>query len=85
MKGLKQLLTQVYGLPPRFRQRVFYDGESLKDTVRLDSPMDLDLVLLTFTDVSQRQVDDLAAAARQGSVSKVGSFTTVYIHRRFRK
>ena len=79
VKGLKQHLTQVYGLPPRFRQRVFFNGESLKDAVRLDSPMNLDLVLLTFTDVSARQVDDLGTAARQGSVSKVGSFETMCI------
>ena len=36
--------------------------------------MDLDLVLLTFSDVSERQVEELAAAATQGSISEVGSF-----------
>ena len=88
VKGLKQRLTQVYGLPPPFRQRVLLNGESLKDAVRLDSPMNLDLALLTYADVSQDQIDDLAAAARQGSVSKVGSLQTVHIHklhRQFRK
>ena len=46
VKGLKQRLTQLHGLPPRFRQRVLFHGESLNDTVTLDSPMDLDIVLL---------------------------------------
>ena len=47
VKGLKQRLTQPpHDLPPRFRQRVFLHGESLKDTVTLDSSMDLDIVLL---------------------------------------
>ena len=78
MKGLKQHLNRLHGLPPRFRQRILFRGETLKDTVRLDSAMNLDLVLLTFADVSEQQVEDLADAAEQGSVSQVGSFETVY-------
>ncbi|CAE7945673.1 ANKRD50, partial [Symbiodinium sp. KB8] len=73
VKGLKQRLSDLHGLPPRFRQRVFFHGEPLKDDMTLDSPMNLDLVLLTFADVSQRQVDELAAAALQGSLSEVES------------
>ena len=81
VKGLKQHLNQVYGLPSRFRQRVLFNGESLKDTVKLDSPMNLDLVLLTLADVSQKQVNYLAAAAMQGSVSQVGRLQAGFPHR----
>ena len=79
VKGLKRHLNRLHCLPPRFRQRILFRGETLKDTVRLDSAMNLDLVLLTFADVSQQQVEDLADAAEQGSVSEVGSFETVYL------
>ena len=79
VKGLKQRLTQLHGLPPRFRQRVFCHRENLEEAVRLDSPMDLDLVLLTLSDVSERQVEELAAAATQGSISEVGSFEPAYM------
>ena len=85
VKALKQRLAQRRGLPPRFRQRVLFRGEILKDTVTLDSPMNLDLVLLTFADVSQKQVDCLAAAAMQGRMSEVGrvdlqSLYSIYIY-----
>ena len=72
MRGLKQLLNQRHGLPPRFRQRVLAHGKYLEDSATLDSPMDLCLVLLSFTDVLQSQVDDLVAAAQQGSMTEVG-------------
>ncbi|CAE6924894.1 Kidins220 [Symbiodinium sp. KB8] len=80
VRGLKQHLTQLHGLPPRFRQRVFFHGENLEDDVKLDSPMDLDLVLLTFADVSAEQVEELTAVAGRGSVSEVRSSETVYMH-----
>ena len=85
VKALKQRLTQLHGFPPRFRQRVLFHGENLTDDVTLDSPMYLDLLLLTFADVSQRQVDKLAAAALQGSLSEVGSLETVDAHGPTRK
>ena len=72
VRSLKQLLTQLHGLPPRFRQRVLAHGKDLEDSATLDSPMDLRLVLLSFTDVPQSQVDDLTAIAQQGSMTEVG-------------
>ena len=77
VKGLKLRLNRLHGLPPRFRQRVLFHGEILKDEVTLESPMNVDLVLLAFVDVSQEQVEALAAAAMQGSISKVGGFETL--------
>ena len=84
VKALKQRLTQLHGFP-RFRQRVLFHGENLTDDVTLESQLNLDLLLLTFADVSQRQVDKLAAAALQGSVSEVGSLETVDAHGPIRK
>ncbi|CAE7632510.1 ANK3 [Symbiodinium sp. CCMP2456] len=73
VRGLKQKLIELHGMPPRFRQRILLNGESLEDTVKLDRPMDLELVLLTFADVSEEAVEDLNDAAREGSVAKVQS------------
>ena len=66
VRGLKRRLHQLHGLPPRFRQRVLAHAQDLEDSVPLDSPMDLDLVLLSFTDVSESQGDNLVDAARRG-------------------
>ena len=38
---------------------------------RLDTPMDLDLVLLHFAEASKQQVGDLVEAASRGSVADV--------------
>ena len=48
-RSLKQRLHRLHGLPPRFRQRLFHCGRPLDDMDRLelDSPMDVELVLLT--------------------------------------
>ena len=51
--------------------------------MRLDSHMDLDLVVLTFSDVSEGQVETLAAAASQGSISEVGSVEPAYMLEQF--
>ena len=80
---MKLRLSHLHGLPPRFRQRVFYRGENLEEAVRLDSPTDLDLVVLTFSDVSEGQVETLAAAASQGSISEVGSVEPAYMLEQF--
>eukprot|EP00439_Symbiodinium_sp_Y106_P031928 s195_g3.t2 len=73
VRGLKQCLNQLHGFPPRFQQRIRLHGESLKDSVKLDSAMDLEIVLLSFVDVPQQQADDLAAAASQGRTAEVES------------
>ena len=77
VRDLKDRLNQRHGMPPRFRQRILFHGKSLDDTTQLDSAMDLDLVLLTFADVTQSQVDDLTAAAAEGSMDEVGSLESV--------
>ena len=37
VKALKHRLAQLHTLPPRFRQRVLFHGENLKDDVTLHS------------------------------------------------
>ena len=49
VKELKLHLHQLHGLPTRFRQRLLRGGNPMDDSVALDSPMDLDLVLLTYS------------------------------------
>ncbi|CAE7193983.1 Kidins220, partial [Symbiodinium natans] len=62
-RSLKQRLSQLPGVPARFRQRLLLDGSGLEDADELDSPMDLKLVLLPFADVSGRQAEDFVEAA----------------------
>ena len=72
VRGLKQLLSQRHGLPPRFRQRVLACGKDLEDSATLDSPMDLCLVLLSFTDADRSEVDELIDSAHWGNIAEVG-------------
>ena len=46
--ALKQQLHRLHGLPTRFRQRLFHGSNLLEDAAKLDSPLDLDLVLLPY-------------------------------------
>lgn len=67
VKSLKQRLQQVHGLPPRFRQRISSRGSILEDTAKLDSSMDLELVLLPCSVASQAQADELVTATHSAS------------------
>eukprot|EP00439_Symbiodinium_sp_Y106_P072998 s742_g13.t1 len=71
VKALKQRLNKSHGLPPRFRQRLLQEGQTLDDAFQLDSPMDLQVVLTTFAKPSHCQVEQLIIAARDGFVSEV--------------
>ncbi|CAE7221135.1 MTR1 [Symbiodinium natans] len=71
VRALKQRLHEQQGLPPRFRQRLLHEGCTLEDGVKLDSEMDLQVVVLTFSDVSDDQRRALVFAARDGNVVKV--------------
>ena len=72
VRAWKRHLYQLRGFPLGPRQRFFLHGERLEDTFKLDTPMDLDVVLLPFVEVSQRQVHDLVEAAGHGSMAIVG-------------
>ena len=45
VKALKERLHHLHGLPPRFRQRLLHRGSTLDDAYKLDSPLDLNLVV----------------------------------------
>ena len=64
VEALKQRLTQLHGFPPRFRQRVL-QRRDLGGRSEAGLPQDLG--------PHSAQVEELAAAATQGSVSEVGS------------
>ena len=48
VRALKRRLSQLPGSHPRFRQRLLLNGRQLEDATELDSPTDLQLVLLPF-------------------------------------
>ena len=73
VKELKLHLHQLHGLPTRFRQRLLRGGNPMDDSVALDSPMDLDLVLLTYSAASPRQADKLVQYADCGLAAEVRS------------
>eukprot|EP00439_Symbiodinium_sp_Y106_P026427 s1775_g3.t1 len=51
VRCVKLHLHRLHGCPSRFRQRLLLHGERLADAVKLESTMELDLVLLTFVEV----------------------------------
>ena len=71
VRSLKQQLNRVHGFPTRFRQRLLLGDKPLADSTLLDSPMDLALVVLMHSAASQAQLDELVAAAANGSPSEV--------------
>ncbi|CAE7942703.1 unnamed protein product [Symbiodinium sp. KB8] len=71
VKALKRRLHQHHGLPPRFRQRLFNNGEILDDDFQLDSAMDLQVLIVSFCDASQDQRRELCAAAMDGRLAEV--------------
>ena len=74
VKGLKRLLHQQHGLPPRFSQRLLFRGQILDDATKLDFPMELELVLLSYC--ASPRTEELLSAASRGSVAEVGTHAT---------
>ena len=68
MRSLKRQLHKLHGFPPRFRQRILHLDNCLDDDVELDSPMDVELVLLMYASPSETQVSDMLSAAEVGHV-----------------
>lgn len=65
VKALKRYLEPLCGTP-RFRQRLLNDGVMLDDDAVINSPLDLQLVLLRFSDASDREDTNLSKAAEEG-------------------
>ena len=55
-----------------FQQRLIHQGTRLEDAEKIDSGLDLVLILEDFCDGSEARAHQLAAAAKNGSVDKVG-------------
>ena len=71
VKSLKQQLHRLRSLPARFRQRLFHGGSALHDAAKLDSPRDLELVVLSYHAESETRAAEMVTAARNGFVSQV--------------
>ena len=72
VRALKRHLHRLYGLPPRFGQRLLLHGTVLEDTATLYPGMELELVMLPFvSSVSPDEVQELTAAAGAGDFDKV--------------
>ena len=72
VRHLKMRLRGLCGLP-RFRQRLLWRGCMLEDGTRLDSPLELQLILLRFVSGSHSEVARLTEAAGLGWASTVES------------
>ena len=72
VKALKQRLHEQHGLPPRFRQTLLHEGNTLDDAVKLETEMDLQLLIVAFSEPSGDQRRDLTEAAWFGHVAKAG-------------
>ena len=78
VRALKGRLNQLYGLPPRFRQRLLLHGKCLEDTATLHPGMELELVILALVpDPSPDEMQEFTAAARAGDFSKVRALSHV--------
>ena len=69
-RELKQRLHSFSGLP-RFRQRLLHDGASLDDDAKLDSVVDLQLVLLPLAAPCHKRALELLAASAGGRAVEV--------------
>ena len=68
-KALKRALSRKHGLPPRFRQRLFHRGSPVDDSAPLDSILELQLVVLSYS-LAPMEAEELATAFVNGSVSE---------------
>ena len=70
VRALKQRLHRQHGLPPRFRQRLLQEGNTVDDAMKLDAPIDLQVVAMAFSDPSDEQKSELCHAIDENSVDK---------------
>ena len=72
VRALKRRLNQLYGLLPRFGQRLLLHGICLEDIATLHAGMELELVMLAFLpNPSRDEVQEFTAAACAGDLDKV--------------
>ena len=75
---LKRYLHRRRGFPTRFRQRLLLCGKPMDDSAKLDSSMNLELVLLNCSESSQMLAQKLLTAALNNSASDAPSLTRAY-------
>ena len=80
VQALKQRLHHQHGLPPRFRQRLLHEGNILDDAFELDSPMDLQVLTLPFSEASDTQRDRLYEASGSGPAAEAGEMAILKCH-----
>ena len=68
--GLKQKLQMLHGLP-RFRQKILHSGNILHDDEHLESPIDVQVILMNFAEASPEQAGELVDAAEHGRAMDV--------------
>ena len=68
--SLKRRLHKLCGLP-RFRQRLLQSGTALQDETSPDTDLEVQLLLLPFQDIPQRDVDTFISAAADGEVARL--------------
>ena len=73
VRALKRQLHMLHGIPNRFRQKLLYCGNCLDDDAKLDMPMDLQLVLLTYNTAAEIQMEGMCRAAAEGAVVQMES------------
>ena len=69
VRALKRQLQRLCGVP-RFQQRLLHGGVILDEDTRLDSPIDVELVLVPFCSASLEEVIQLNTAAARGWASQ---------------
>ena len=70
VRALKQRLQTLLGIP-RFRQRLLIEGRELCDSDELVFPMEVEIVLLHFCPVDDRQCRELFAAVALDSAERL--------------
>ncbi|CAE7948614.1 ANKRD50 [Symbiodinium sp. KB8] len=73
VREVKQRLHQQHGLPPRFRQRLLQGGNILDDAVKLDTPMDLQVLIVPFPEfrLDDQSSIELCEGAARGQLAEV--------------
>ena len=70
VRALKQRLHSLCDAA-RFRQLLLHEGKILEDDLKLDCPLELQLVLLTFINPTRKQVAEIFRACWEGNVSEL--------------
>ena len=71
VRSLKQQLQMTHGLPSRFRLKLLHASLELDDDLELDSPIDVNLVVLPLVAFDPEKADELVQAVSEGKADHV--------------